>query len=147
MIVDKLGELEKYYGQIPHLEAAMAYIQAHQDLPEGVQTFNGGTVVKQTGTTKPADDGLFEVHMKYLDVQILLKGKEYILWNALSEMEEAIPYDSVKDVRRLSGEGALLEMHPGMCCILYPWDAHKGCRHPVGAQATEYEKLVIKLEV
>jgi len=145
MIVDSIEYAGRYAGLLPALEAAVRCAREHPGAAKA--EFSGGYLMYQQGETKPADPDAFESHRKYLDVQWLLKGREIILWNRLESMKELLPYDSAKDKLSLSGEGSVLEMKPGMMCILWPEDAHSACRRLAGEPAEHYEKIVIKLEI
>lgn len=109
--------------------------------------FPGGYVMRQTGTTKPIQDAAFETHRKYVDVFILVEGKETVLWNRIENMEPTAEYDPEKDKLALKGTGTSLQMQPGMFCALFPTDAHAPCRHPEGQEPGPYVKYVVKLEL
>lgn len=145
MIVDRIEAMDKYCATIPHLAEALSIIRENPYIGEGKRYFDGGYMFFQAADTRPAEDGTFEAHRDYLDLQILLDGMEYILWNHIANMEVVIPYNAEKDREDLSGEGTTLLMKPGMCCLLFPQDAHKACRHI--EQPGRYEKLVVKLKL
>ena len=146
MIVDRIEYAAQYDEKIPHLKDALCFIKENPDLGEGKNTFPGGWLMKQTGVTKGLDDGLYEAHRSYIDVQLLMEGREIILWNRLENMTALAPYDPDKDKQALSGMGSVLELTPGMFCILFPQDAHAACRHLEGEMPHTYVKYVIKLE-
>jgi len=108
--------------------------------------FDGGYAVCQQGETKPLDEGTFEAHIKYIDVQIIRESAAwYTLWNRVQDLEEAIPYNAEKDCARYGGEGPLLELRPGMFAVFYPEDAHKADRFLKGGSPVPYKKHLIKL--
>lgn len=145
MIVDRIEYAAEYAAQLPHLQDALQAIQSQPDMDGGRHPFPGGYVMRQTGSTKPVDEAAFEAHRKYIDVFILAEGRETVLWNRLENMEETAAYDPEKDKQALRGNGAPLEMRPGMFCVLFPSDAHSACRHT--AEQASYVKYVIKLEI
>lgn len=147
MIIDKIGYAEKYASLLPHLADALALIEAQPQAFEGKKTFEGGYVMYQTGTTRSEKDGDYEAHRKYIDVQLLAEGGEWLLWNRLEEMRETAPYDAQKDKLAINGEGSLVQLMPGMFAVMFPQDAHKACRHPEGIQPAEFAKYVIKLAI
>ncbi len=73
-----------------------------------------------------ADSQPLEMHRKYIDVHILLGGKEIIGWKPLREIE------SYTQAYEESGDCALsddtprffVELHPGEYCIVFPEDPH-----------------------
>ncbi len=146
MIVDWVENLPKYYAHLPGLEAAMRFIAEHPDWNGERREFDGGYAVCQQGETKPLDEGTFEAHIKYIDVQIIRESAAwYTLWNRVQDLEEAIPYNAEKDCARYGGEGPLLELRPGMFAVFYPEDAHKADRFLKGGIPVPYKKHLIKL--
>ncbi len=147
MIVDRIEYAGQYAGQLVHLEDALNFIHENPDPGEGRHEFPGGWLMKQTGVTKALDEGPYEAHRSYIDVQILAEGREIIRWNRLENMTALSPYDSGTDKQALSGAGSLLELLPGMFCVLFPEDAHAACRHLDGCAPARYVKYVVKLKI
>jgi biofilm protein TabA len=147
MIVDRMEYAGEYAAQLPHLQHALAFIRENPDPGAGKHPFTGGYLMRQEGETRPADEGTYEAHRKYIDVQLLKEGGELLLWDRLENMTEVSAYDPEKDKHTLQGNGSVLEMRPGMFCVLFPNDAHTACRHAVGATSGRYVKYVIKLEI
>lgn len=146
MIIDLLDNMEQYATFIPRLAEGLACLQQHsQETSVATYYFEGGYLMLQTGTTRARDDGSFEVHKKYLDVQVLLDGSEFVVWADAAELEVSVPYDEQKDKALLDGHGSVVEIRPGMCYICTPHDAHKACRHI--ETPTSYRKAVLKLEI
>lgn len=146
LIIDSLGNMGQYIAFIPHLAEGLTCLQLHsQETSAATYPFEGGYLMLQTGTTRALEDGSFETHQKYLDVQVLLDGLETVAWADVSELEEAAPYDSEKDKALFNGRGSAVEIRPGMCYICAPQDAHKACRHTEAP--ANYRKAVLKLEI
>lgn len=146
MIVDRVEYAADYAAQLPHLADALRLMKEMPQLSPGKHLCPGGYFMYQTGTTRAVSESGFEAHRDYIDVQILLQGRELILWNRLENMEETVPYDPQTDKQGLRGKGSVLEMQPGMFCALFPGDAHTACRHAEAQEATDYAKYVVKLE-
>ncbi len=144
MIVD-YSRLAEQAGHLPHLEAALQSIQQLKELIPGKYPFEGGFFLVQTGSTQPADAIPFEAHQQYIDVQYLVKGKEWVQWADIQRLQVTEAYDPEKDRALLEGEGSWTEILPGMCYVFTPEDAHKACRHI--HQPTEFTKIVIKLQI
>lgn len=147
MIVDRIEYAGQYAKQLVHLKDALDFIRENPDLGEGKHTFPGGWLMKQTGVTKALNDGPYEAHRSYIDVQILAEGREIILWNRLENMTALSPYNTDTDKQALSGAGSILELVPGMFCVLFPEDAHAACRHLEGDSPANYVKYVVKLKI
>ncbi len=146
MIIDRMDYITEYESMLPHLASGLAFLQENPRLSEGKHVFPGGFVLVQAGMTRPVAEGTFEAHKKYIDIQILVEGNEIVVWNRLEKMTQIGDYDEEKDKLTLGGEGAVLELKPGMFCALFSSDAHTACRHLEGAQANPYKKYVMKLE-
>lgn len=148
MIIDRFENIQEYFGQIANLENALAFIREQKQWIPGRYEFQGGYLLYQEQDTKPLEDGTYENHDKYVDIQVLLEGEGWhTLWNRVEKMQEAVPYDPVKDATRWNGEGALLGILPGMFVCFFPTDAHKPDRFAPGAGPCSYKKYVIKLEI
>lgn len=147
MIVDRIEFASEYSDRLPHLADAIAYISEHPAPGEGKHYFPGGYLMYQTGMTRALSDGVYEAHRKYIDVQMLIEGDEFYLWNRLEKMQETAAYDPEKDKHAIDGEGSLLELKAGMFAVFFPNDAHKACRHLDGQEPSAYTKYVVKLEL
>lgn len=79
-------------------------------------------------TTK--DSAHFEVHNKYIDIQYLAKGKEYIFVTPLEpcKQHEIQPYDETKDIEFFDKEEYTpYLLSPDNFIVFFPTDAHKPC--------------------
>ena len=100
MLYDRLENIEQYTGLFENLDTAIAYIAAHDldELPPGRTDIDGDRVfvTVSESDTRPSEGADFELHEKYMDVQIDLAGVE-LFEVALGELEEAVPFDGEKD--------------------------------------------------
>ena len=147
MILDKLENAGFYKELLPNLDNALKKLK---ELGEGAELgryeFDGGYLMLQEGDTKPAETGDFEVHRKYIDVQVVLSGTEYAVWAPLSELTVTEEYDGEKDREMLSGKALYtIRMDGGMFYALFPEDGHKACRDT--GTTSHYRKAVIKLPI
>lgn len=53
------------------------------NLEVGRYEFDGGYFMVQKGTTRPLEEGTFEAHRRYIDVQIVVEGSEELAWEDL----------------------------------------------------------------
>ncbi len=108
--------------------------------------FDGGYLFFQEGTTNHIDEGTFEAHKKYIDIQIVLDGSEYVAWAPINQLVVDVEYNPEKDVVRLNGSPkTIMEITKGMAYICLPHDGHKALKHV--NKATKFKKAVIKLEI
>lgn len=146
MIVDKIENLSFYKPMLKNLDIALEVINSLEEYVEGRYEFDGGFYMVQKGTTKPMEEGTFESHKKYIDVQMVVDGSEDISWQDINDLEVEIPYNEEKDAIRYTGE----ELHninitKGMCYVAFPHDGHKAVKHIYKEQ--NYVKIVLKLEI
>lgn len=108
--------------------------------------FDGGYLFFQEGTTTHIDEGTFEAHKKYIDIQIVLDGSEYVAWASIDQLEVDVAYNVEKDVVRLNGNPeTTMKINKGMAYICLPHDGHKVLKYI--DKATNYKKAVIKIEI
>jgi biofilm protein TabA len=108
--------------------------------------FDGGYLFFQEGTTTHIDEGTFEAHKKYIDIQIVLDGSEYVAWAPIDQLEVDVAYNVEKDVVRLNGNPeTTMKINKGMAYICLPYDGHKALKYI--DKATNYKKAVIKIEI
>lgn len=95
--------------------------------------------------SKSIDECFIECHRKYIDIQIVLKGREMIgvcSKNFCHELE----YDAERDFQVLRGDVDLIKMDIGRFAIFFPNDGHMP-QIKMGGDAEEIKKLVIKVPV
>lgn len=144
MIVDKFCNIRYYEKLLPNLEQGLRMIESMKEYEEGRYEFEGGYFLVQKGSTSPMEEGEFEVHRRYLDVQIILEGCEEVGWAYLDDLTTTKEYNPEKDAEFLKGSTD----HPvtvtaGMFYAVFPKDGHMPCRHT--EKPHEYKKIVMKL--
>lgn len=144
MLIQRLERLMADSARLPHLEDALTCLAEHRDAPAPARfDFPGGYLMLQEGVTIALDEGDYEAHRRYLDVQVLLEGTETVVWSDISALRPSVPYDPEKDKTMFTGEGCNMTLLPGTCYVCWPEDGHKACRHT--EQPAHYRKAVIKL--
>lgn len=146
MIIDKMDSIRLYAELLPNLENGLKAVEAMETLDVGRYEFEGGYFMVQAGVTHPLDEGKYEVHRNYIDVQIIVEGSEEVGWHHLSDLTEAIPYDPDKDAEFLTGDPEhVVKISQGMFWVGFPQDGHMPCCHTKEQQS--YKKIVMKLPV
>lgn len=88
-----------------------------------------------------------ESHKKYVDIQYLVEGEEFLGWCPFSpDLKVTEPYDAEKDVafyQKLIPESSIF-LSPGTFVVLYPEDVHSPCTS-VGGVAEPVVKVVVKV--
>jgi YhcH/YjgK/YiaL family protein len=150
MILDSLSSHALYHPLGPRIAAGLEWLAAYQgDAEPGRYLVQGDEVVAivQTYETAPATDKRWETHVRHLDIQSIVSGRERILHAPLALLEEKTPYDEVKDVTFYHDPAAStsLLLGPGDFGIFYPADGHKpGC---MAGGKERVEKVVIKVRL
>ena len=82
MIYDTIENARLYKGMNPNLDTAIDFMLSHDlaALPLGRTEIDGDNVFlnKMEAETMPADQKLFEMHRRYMDIQIDVQGSESI---------------------------------------------------------------------
>lgn len=87
-------------------------------------------VLKQAYKTKNREDCFFESHKKYIDIQYMVKGEEYMDVCDLDSLEVINEYEERTDFIKYKGkkEGTSKLLIKEKClAIFYPSDAHQPC--------------------
>ena len=147
MIVDKFENISLYKSLLNNFDTGLQAIEDQlTKLEVGRYEFEGGFYLVQKGETKPMDEGLFETHKKYVDVQIVVEGSEEIAWLDFKDLHEETPYNPEKDAAFHSGSTAhQMLISKGMFYIAFPHDGHRPVRHTKAQQS--FTKIVLKLPV
>ncbi|MGN0354928.1 MAG: YhcH/YjgK/YiaL family protein [Muricoprocola sp.] len=144
MIIDKFENIRFYSSMLKNLENGLEAVAALKSREPGRYEFEGGYFMVQKGTTKPLEEGTYEAHRKYTDVQIILEGSEEIAWKEITDLASVKEYDSEKDAERLEGSfDHVMKITEGMFYAAFPHDGHKPVSHT--SEQQEYTKIVMKL--
>ncbi|MHB1458053.1 MAG: YhcH/YjgK/YiaL family protein [Armatimonadota bacterium] len=147
MITDNIRNASLYYGVSDGIKAAFEFLTTHDlsKLEPGKHQIDGDRMylLIVDYDTKPLDQGKWEIHRKYIDVQYVVCGSETmgrVIVDGLSTIEA---YDSEKDIEFLTGEGAFFMMNKGDFAVFFPDDAHMPGMTATSPQAVR--KAVVKV--
>jgi len=148
MIIDQISNSHLYYSLHPGLKSAFETI--HQTdlstLAIGRIELDGENLfaMVQQYDSKPIEQGIWEAHRRYMDLQMVIQGTERIGYTYIDRLAQG-EYDANKDFFPLFGAGDFLTLQPGNFILLLPQDAHM----PGIAVTTPAPvmKLVIKIAV
>ena len=152
MIVGKLVDLYRYKGIAKNIDTAIDYILNNDlmALPKGKTVVDGDNVYinRDTYVAKPYEECFFENHENYIDIQIVLKGKERIGYTHISNppLKVTTPYNDVKDVTKYNNdpEGAVyFDVEEGFV-LVYTEDAHLA---KCDVDGNTVEKAVVKVKI
>ncbi len=148
MIVSNLQNSKRVEQLHPLFKQLFDYIKSHDLLHTAC-----GRIVLQgddlfinnvNPTCVPAEKQVLELHHDYIDVHVLLEGKETIGWKAIEDLEEEVkPYEKEGDCALYSDKPtAWAELVPGQFVIVFPEDPHA----PVIGEG-KIRKLIAKVRV
>ncbi len=128
MIIDHLKNAALYFGVRERISAGLRWLQS-QDLSKlsaGRHELDGTNLfaVISEYETKPKAQGKWEAHKRYIDIQYLISGTEWIGYAPLDACRLGA-YDEAKDFQEiLEAAGDFLTVRAGMFMLLAPQDAH-----------------------
>ncbi|MBQ1416531.1 MAG: YhcH/YjgK/YiaL family protein [Selenomonas sp.] len=103
----------------------------------------------QRYNTRPEADCKPETHVKYVDIQYMVDGEEFMGWCPYSpDLEPLAPYDAEKDVtfyKALVPDSSIV-LSPGCFAVLYPEDVHRP-QAAVNDIPSPVIKVVVKVAV
>lgn len=128
MILDTVENIDLYKGLHKRLSIGLDYI-AQTDfskLEMGTYELEGDNVfaILQSYDSKIEEDCKLEAHKKYIDIQYLVEGEEYIGVEPLGE--QAILEDKLEsnDVVFYKGTALKIKLTAGSFMIFFPTDVH-----------------------
>ena len=142
-----LDELKKYYAANPTYWAkTFEYIKNTDllNLPVGKHIVDGDNVfaaVSEYDTQEPADRK-WENHKNYIDIQIILSGKELMGVAPLSESTPDVPYKVDNEFRKVTNGKDYLAK-PGTFFIFFPSDSHRP--NQKAGEIVKVKKVVFKV--
>ncbi|MCM3570902.1 YhcH/YjgK/YiaL family protein [Neobacillus mesonae] len=148
MILDNQRNFKQYEAIHQGMRAAYDFIQRQdlETLEVGKHVIDGDNVFAmiQNYDTKSVDEGDWEAHKKYLDIQYMIDGTEAIKVANIEKMEVKQPYNNKDDYWLFTGEGDTITLQTGMFAIFFPEDVHKpGIQ--INQEAAPVKKAVIKI--
>lgn len=150
MILSTLKDCSRYEAIDAKLKLAFDYIKANDLLNaplgkielDGKNVFINNSLIGADKIGKKESQKL-EYHKDYLDIHIVLEGKEIQGWKDLSKAEDLGEYNETKDVAFSTDRPtSFVEILPGEFTIVYPEDMHAP-----NISDEPIRKLVVKIKV
>ena len=147
MILDRIERFQQYSRCVPELYDAIKFAQKvkNENIPVGKYPMQNGFILVQEGATRKFEEADFEAHRKYIDIQILISGTEYLEYTDIQQLTTKVQFNDEKDLELLDGCGCKIEIKPDMFYVMYPADGHKPCCHQV--VPTNYKKVIAKIKI
>jgi YhcH/YjgK/YiaL family protein len=154
MINGKISNYSKDEIKDSNLQAALDWLGNISESGEGldlgkIEITDSIFAIVSEYKTSPVEAGKYEAHKKYIDIQVLISGREKVLVAPLAELKVTDPYIEENDCElykydsSISSEEVILD--GSNFTILFPEDAHMPGRNFEGEE--EVKKIVIKVPV
>ncbi|MBE5821159.1 MAG: DUF386 domain-containing protein [Clostridiales bacterium] len=152
MVLDKLNNSNMYYVLNDKFENAFEFIKkaTKENLPVGKYEIDGDNLygLVQEYTTKLEEEGKFEGHRKYIDIQYIISGIEIIETVNISKAIANTEYNEIKDIEFYENneKGCRHILEAEEYAILYPEDIHKPGMS-INNKQTNVKKIVVKVKI
>jgi YhcH/YjgK/YiaL family protein len=127
MITDNLKNSHLYLSLGASIRRAFEYLQQVNldTLPAGRYELDGNKlyVMSQEYLTKLPEQGRWEAHHRYIDLQYIVSGTERIGYAHVSRLAQG-EYNVEKDFHSLTGTGDFITLSAGDFMLLFPEDSH-----------------------
>jgi YhcH/YjgK/YiaL family protein len=131
MILDTLKNKEQYASLHPRFKAVFDYIDTHDlaSMELGRHDIDGDNifVMVQELELRPYEQARLELHRKYIDIQLVLRGKEEVFgWSEKKDCLMAeTEFDEAKDIQLFTDKPqCFYTVREGQFSILFPEDGH-----------------------
>lgn len=113
-----------------------------------VELAGGAFALEQAYWTKAREDGFFESHRRYIDVQVVVAGHEAMEVVDLNRLSPETPYDAERDFIKHPelADASRLLLGAGDAAIFFPVDVHMPSLRS-GAEPQLVRKSVVKVPV
>ena len=148
MIFDKLENYKTYESLSENLQKGFNYLVNDFTLEtaDGRYDIDGDKVFALVSSykTKSYDEGAFESHKKYLDIQFVASGEEFMGVTGLENLSPKTDFNYENDIVFYNGDGPLIKLATGYFMVLFPQDGHKpGIM--TGDERKDVKKVVVKV--
>lgn len=152
MIVDKSSNLELYKELLPQLLLVKKFIDDHKNFEDIeyckhlIDEENVFANVQQY-ITKNSNESRWESHRKYIDVQLIISGKENIGYASCETLTLVDEFTADNDIAFYKSPRNYTDiiLSEGMFAIFYPGEAHLPCC--ISETASTVKKIVFKIKM
>ena len=133
MIFDNKKNAALYEALSENFRTAFEFMRTHDmsSLEEGRHEIDGDRDFVNIGKTelKPWNDGLWEVHRKYADIQLVISGRERIGIRLLHDGDIVkVQYkDDIMFYEDSPAENSYADLTPDEFAVFLPYEMHRPC--------------------
>lgn len=147
MIIDNIKNAEQYFSYGDRFKKALEFLSGSDiiSLENGTHEIDGKNIyaIVSEYDTKTLEEGQWESHKKYYDVQFVASGEEKIGYVYKEKVSLLQDYDEENDYMLWEGDGDFLTAKAGDFLILGPDDIHMPSIRIDGP--SKVKKVVIKV--
>jgi YhcH/YjgK/YiaL family protein len=148
MILDHISNAHLYEAVNPYFKKAFEFLSKTNfaDLAARRYEIEGDNVFAMLNEydTKAEKDCRPEAHLKYIDIQFMVEGFEWIGYSRLDGQKVTKVYDEKKDIAFFESEIDRIPLRVNFFTILYPTDLHAPCIKEGAVRKNR--KVVIKVK-
>lgn len=127
MIYDHILNAEKYFCLHPLFEKAFHYLTKNDfsKIPAGKYQIEQDSLFALVNkyNSKCIDESFAESHKKYIDIQLVISGKERMGFGLIDDFTHEL-YDSEKDLQKHTGKMYFVDVEKNHFVIFFPNDVH-----------------------
>jgi len=147
MIVDHIENCAAYAGLPARFVTGLEFLRTldFNSLATGRNEIEGENLyaLKQEYVSRPVEQGKWEAHERYADIQFVVGGEEKVGYAPLRSVKVLEPYQAGKDCALFEGSGDFIRLGPGQFAVFFPQDVHMPCL--AVAEPSPVKKIVIKV--
>lgn len=152
MIIDKLENAQFYYGLGEKFKKGFEYLKNTdlKNFENGKYEIDGDEIFVsvQDYRTKHENEGKFEAHKKYADIQFIIEGEEKLGYENIKNCKAVTIYDKKNDIEfleNLNDKNRFVYAEENCFVIFAPQDAHMPC---IAVKKPSYvKKAVVKIRL
>ena len=147
MVYDSIQNAEIYFGLGERVQKALEFLRDtdFENMEPGKIEIDGDNIfaIVAKYETKPTEEGKWEAHRKYLDIQYMVKGIEDFGFVNIDFLDPNDDYNEEKDIEFFKGGGDYLQFSEDDFLILYPQDVHMPGL--IAEEKEEVLKIIVKV--
>lgn len=128
MIIDSIDNVKHYRSLSERLKKGLEFLEEidFETIEPGRYNVEGDEIfaLVQEYETKLPENARPEAHERYIDIQYIVKGDEYMGYAPLDEQDITVAYNAEKDIVFFDAELNMIKMSEGMFGIFFPNDIH-----------------------
>ena len=147
MIIDTIDNSGNYENLGQRVSIALDHLRTadFDDKDPGGYDIDGDNIFVMVNeyNTRNSDECRLEAHRKYIDVQYMVRGTEWVGYAPLAGQTVTAEYDEERDVIFFKGDPSFVRLDKGMFAIFYPDDLHM----PGTGDGETVRKVVVKIKI